>query len=67
MSEPSAAELQALAEHAARRVTLYRRRVYVGRGEPSRLAELQRVADGAAARAGRARERARGEVPPAGS
>lgn len=55
MTEPSAADLKALAEHAARRVALYRRRVYVGTGDPVHLAELQRIAEGAAGRARRAR------------
>ena len=55
MTETSAADLQALAEHAARRVALYRRRVYIGTGDPAHLAELQRTADGAAGRARRAR------------
>ena len=55
MTEPSAAELKALADHAGRRLALYRRRVYVGTGDPTHLAELQRIADGAAARARRAR------------
>jgi len=53
--EPSVAELKALADHAARRVALYRRRTYVGRGEPARLAELERIAKGAEARLRRAR------------
>lgn len=52
--EPSVAELKALADHATRRVMLYRRSTYVGRGDPSRLAELERVADGATARLRRA-------------
>jgi len=53
--EPSVAELQALADHATRRVMLYRRRTYVGRGDPGRLAELERIAKGATARLRRAR------------
>ena len=53
--EPSVAELKALADHAALRVMLYRRRAYVGRGDPERLAELERIAEGAAARLRRAR------------
>ena len=56
MSEPSQDELKALADHAARRVALYRRRVYVGRGDPGHLSELERVADGAAGRLRRARD-----------
>jgi len=49
------AELQAQSEHAALRLALYRRRVYLGRGEPARLAEYERIADGAAKRLRRAR------------
>lgn len=52
--EPSAQELRALASHAAERVALYRRRIYLGRGDPKRLAELERVAEGAAERLRRA-------------
>jgi hypothetical protein len=48
--DPSLAELRAAAEHAALRVALYRRRTYLGRGEPQRLAELERIAKGAADR-----------------
>jgi hypothetical protein len=45
---PSAlVELRAAAEHARWRVARYRRRMYLGRGEPQRLAELERVARGA--------------------
>ena len=60
MREPSAAELRALADHAAQRLALYRRRMYVGRGDPSRLAELERRAQGAKHRLARA-----STVPPA--
>jgi hypothetical protein len=42
------------AEHAALRVALYRRRTYLGRGEPQRLAELERIAKSAADRLRRA-------------
>jgi hypothetical protein len=52
--EPSLAELADAAARAERRVALYRRRVYLGRGEATRLAELERVAAGAAARLRRA-------------
>jgi hypothetical protein len=52
--EPSVAELRALAEHAANRVALYRRRVYLGQGDPKHLAELERIAAGAADRLRRA-------------
>jgi hypothetical protein len=50
-------ELRALSEHAENRVALYRRRVYLGRGDAQRLAELQREASGAADRLRRAKER----------
>ena len=52
--EASLAELQALAEHSARRLALYRRRMYLGRGDAQRLAELERIAKGAADRLHRA-------------
>ena len=55
--EPSVAELKALADHAGRRVMLYRRRMYVGRGDAERLAELERIANGATARLRRAQAR----------
>jgi hypothetical protein len=44
------ADLRAAARHAAERVSLYRRKLYVGRGTPRRLAELERIARGAAQR-----------------
>ena len=53
--EPSVAELAALAKHASARAALYRRRTYLGRGEPSRLAELERISQGAADRLSRAK------------
>jgi hypothetical protein len=53
---PSVAELRALSEHAAQRLALYRRRTYVGQGDPQRLAELERIAQGAADRLRRARD-----------
>jgi hypothetical protein len=53
--EPSLAELQALASHAAQRAALYRRRVLLGRGEPRRLAEFERREQGAAGRLRRAK------------
>ena len=56
--EPSLDELRALASYAAQRLSLYKRRVNLGRGELTRLAELERIATGAAARLRRARERA---------
>jgi hypothetical protein len=49
--EPSPEELRALATHAEGRAALYRRKVLLGRGEPRRLAELERVAAGATHRA----------------
>ncbi len=48
--EPSLPDLRAASAHAAHRLALYRRRVYLGRGELGRLADLERVAAGAAAR-----------------
>jgi hypothetical protein len=54
--EPSLDELRALARHADQRLALYRRRVYLGRGEPRRLAELERIAEGAAQRLRRAQD-----------
>ena len=48
--EPSLAELEAGATHARQRLALYRRKVLMGNGEPRRLAELERISDGAAAR-----------------
>ena len=47
-------ELRAAAEDARGRLARYRRRVYLGRGEPQRLAELERIASGAADRLRRA-------------
>ena len=52
--EPSIAELRALVSHATQRLALYRRRMYLGRGEPLRLAELERIAAGARDRLARA-------------
>jgi hypothetical protein len=49
-----AAELAAEARYAADRVSLYQQRVFAGRADGKRLAELQRVAAGAASRAARA-------------
>jgi hypothetical protein len=53
--EPTLAELQALADHATQRLALYRRKMYLGRGDARRLAELERIAAGAANRLRRAR------------
>jgi hypothetical protein len=47
-------ELQAEAKHAAQRLALYRRKVLLGRGDTRKLAELERIALGAAARLQRA-------------
>jgi hypothetical protein len=52
------ARLRAEADHATERLALYRRRMNLGRGDPRRLAELQRVADGAAKRLREAQARA---------
>jgi hypothetical protein len=52
--EASVEELRALSEHAAQRLALAKRRAYVGESDPGHLAELQRVADGAAGRLRRA-------------
>ena len=51
-------EFEAVARHAEQQLALYRRRIYLGRGEPSRLAELQRESDGANGRLRRARDAA---------
>jgi len=56
-------ELRAEADHAARRLALYRRRVYLGRADPAGVAEYERAAQGAAKRL-RAAEHARAEPPP---
>lgn len=50
------ADLRAELSHAEEQLALYRRRTYLGRGEPRRLAELERVAEGAAQRLRRAEE-----------
>jgi hypothetical protein len=52
-------ELRAAAEHARWRVARYRQRLYLGHGEPQRLAELERAASGATARLRRAQRRDR--------
>jgi hypothetical protein len=56
--EPGMAELTAEAAHTASRVALYQQKLYSGRGEARRLAELQREAAGAAERLALARSRA---------
>ena len=55
--EPTIADLQAEADHTRDRVALYRRKLYAGRGELRRLAELEREAAGAAGRLARAQGR----------
>ena len=44
--EPSLVELRAVYEHAAARVVLYRRRMYLGHGDARRMAELEGWPDG---------------------
>ena len=53
-------ELAAEANYAVQRLALYRRKTLLGRGDPRRLAELERTSSGAAERLTRAREQARG-------
>jgi len=55
--ETPIADLRAQSEHAALRLALYRRRVYLGRADGSRLRELERIAQGAADRLRRAQGR----------
>jgi hypothetical protein len=57
-------ELDAEATHARQRLALYRRKIYLGRGESSTLAELERVSDGADKRARRARRSAAERATP---
>jgi hypothetical protein len=52
--ETPVADLRAQSEHAALRLALYRRRVYLGRADGSRLGEYERIAHGAAERLRRA-------------
>lgn len=52
--ESSLDELVMQARYARERLALYRRRVYLGRGDLRQLAELERESDGAAARLRRA-------------
>ena len=54
---PSLTELRALVAHAEQRLALYRRRVYLGRGDPRRLAELERELTGARGRLRTAKDR----------
>jgi hypothetical protein len=51
-------DLRAESDHAALRLALYRRRIYLGRADGSRLNEYERIAQGAAARLRRAEVRA---------
>jgi hypothetical protein len=50
-------ELSAEVRHTADRVALYQQKLYAGRGDARRLAELQREAAGAAERLALARSR----------
>ena len=52
---PSLHTLEAEASHAQQRVSLYRRKILLGRGEPREMAELERIALGATGRLKRAR------------
>ena len=47
---PSIEDLEAEAVHARGRLALYKRRIYLGRGDCRRLAELQRELAGSEAR-----------------
>lgn len=60
--EHSVAELDALAAHARQRLALYRRRIYLGRGQASKLAEMERISAGAQERAQRARRAGRADL-----
>lgn len=60
--EHAVAELDALATHARQRLALYRRRIYLGRGQATKLAELERISAGAQERAQRARRGGRASV-----
>lgn len=54
--EASLAELRAEAQHASDRVALQRQKLYSGRGDARRLAELERAQQGAADRLRRREE-----------
>lgn len=56
--------LQAEARYAAERLTLYRRRVLMGNGNPRTLAERQRAADSAQERLDRAMTRQADQTKP---
>jgi hypothetical protein len=60
--QPSIGELEGLVSYAERRVALYRRRVYAGAGEPTHLAELERIHAGAVKRLQRERQRERAKA-----
>jgi hypothetical protein len=45
--EHEVAEMRAEARHANERLALYRRRMNLGRGEQTRMVELERIAAGA--------------------
>lgn len=51
---PPLDELRAEARYASERLALYRRKVLLGHGDPRRLAELERIAEGALKRLRRA-------------
>ena len=55
--EPALASLRAEADYTRNRVALYQQRVYAGKGDLRRLAELERAADGAEQRLMRAQRR----------
>jgi hypothetical protein len=56
-AQDAIADLRAESEHAALRLSLYRRRMYLGRTDGRRLAEYERIAQGAADRLRRAEQR----------
>jgi hypothetical protein len=58
MPQPSLETLRAEALHAAQRLTLYRRKILLGRGDRRVLASRERISQGAADRLRRAQERA---------
>jgi hypothetical protein len=64
-AETSVAELNMLATHAEQRLALYRQKMYRGRGDATRLAELERIFADAQSRAQRAKRSARagGDLP----
>jgi hypothetical protein len=61
---PSLEELESEAARARGRLALYRRRIYLGRGEERRLAELERELKGAEERLRSARGRAAAATQP---